>query len=169
MHRSAANSILLAKYVSRKCAKLSSYLCTDKQINIRYITNGLEHNCVQNSNHIFAVHFRCIHYDNIEDFFSQQRKGSPFRQNPIVVKWSTISFISFLSFPLIFDPAYECKCMSSSTLLNILYYKVTLLEKHNLTFPIGNSRVPYILESHDEKLEVLYEKDDFDRISIHTT
>ena len=77
-------------------------------------------------------------------FFSQQRKGSPFRQNPIVVKWSTISFISFLSFPLIFDPAYECKCMSSSTLLNILYYKVTLLEKYNLTFPIGNSHVLHI-------------------------
>ena len=101
-------------------------------------------------------------------FFSQQRKESPFRQNPIVVKWSTISFISFLSFPLIFDPAYECKCMSSSTLLNILNYKVTLLEKYNLTFSKGIPK-SYILESHDEKLEVLYEKDDFDRISIHTT
>ena len=128
-------------------------ICTDKQIHIRYIRNGLEQNYVQNSNHIFAVHFRCIHYNNIEDFFSQQRKQSPFRQNPIVVKWSTISFISFLSFPLIFDPAYECKCMSSSTLLNILYYKVTLLEKYNLTFPIGNSHV-----LHTSKICIKYRK-----------
>ena len=46
--------------------------------------------------------------------------------------------------------------------------RVTLLKKYILTYPI---RIPksYILESHDEKLEVLYEKDDFDRISIHTT
>ena len=52
-----------------------------------------------------------------------------------------------------------------------IYYttKLHFWKKYNLTFPIGNSRVPYILESHDEKLEVLYEKDDFDRISIHTT
>ena len=92
----------------------------------------------------FAVHFRCIQYEDFVPFFSRQRKQSLFRQNPIVVKWSTISFISFLSFPLIFDPAYECKCMSSSTLLNILYYKVTLLEKYNLKFPIGNSRVLHI-------------------------
>ena len=95
----------------------------------------------------FAVHFRCIQYDNIKDFIPFfLDKGSRAHLDKILLLWNGALYPLYPSWV---SPSFLILLMNVNVWVHPLcwiYYttKLHFWKKYNLTFPIGNSRVLHI-------------------------